>query len=111
MDQIIGSVNNPLAGTGYEGLSGVGLFISNVLRLFFVVAGVFALFNFIIAGYTYMNAAGDAKKLGEAWNRIWLSLIGLVIIVGSFALTALIGQLLFNDPTYILQPKVYGPGL
>ncbi len=111
MDQIVGSVSNPLAGTGYEGLSGVGLFISNVLRLFFVVAGVFALFNFIIAGYSYMNAAGDSKKLSEAWSKIWLSMIGLVIIVGSFALAALMGQLLFNNPMYILQPKVYGPGL
>ena len=109
MEDIVGQVQNPLAGTSYAGLTGVGLFISNVLRLFFVVAGIYALFNFIIAGYSYMNAAGDAKKLGEAWNKIWLSLIGLVIIVGSFALASLAGYLIFNDPMYILKPKVYGP--
>lgn len=107
--EIIGSVENPLAGTGYEGLTGVGLFISNMLRLFFVVAGIFALFNFLLAGFSYMNAAGDAKKLSEAWNKIWLSLIGLVIIVGSFALAALAGYLIFNDATYILHPQIYGP--
>lgn len=109
MDDIIGQVPNPLEGTSYAGLTGVGLFISNVLRLFFVVAGIYALFNFIIAGYSYMNAAGDSKKLGDAWNRIWQSLIGLVIIVGSFAIASLVGYLLFNDPMYILNPKVYGP--
>ncbi len=109
MEDIIGTVQNPLEGTSYAGLSGVGLFISNILRLFFVVAGIYALFNFIIAGYTYMNAAGDSKKLSEAWNKIWLSLIGLVIIVGSFAIAALAGYLIFNDPMFILNPKVYSP--
>lgn len=109
MDDLIGTVTNPLGSTGYGGISGVGLFVSNILRLFFVVAGVTALFNFIISGYSYMNAAGDAKKLSEAWNRIWLSLIGLVIIVGSFALASLAGYLIFGDAGYILNPKVYGP--
>ncbi|HLD24814.1 MAG TPA: hypothetical protein VJB96_02745 [Patescibacteria group bacterium] len=110
MDQIIGTVENPLAGTGYEGLSGVGTFISNVLRLFFVVAGVLALFNFIVAGYSYMNAAGDSKKLDAAWSKIWLSLVGLIIIVASFAISALFGQLIFGNPLYFLRPSVYGPG-
>lgn len=109
MEEIVGSVQNPLAGTGYEGLTGVGLFITNILRLFFVVAGVFALFNFIIAGYSYMNAAGDSKKLSAAWSKIWLSLVGLIIIVSSFAIAALVGQIIFNDPMFILSPKVYGP--
>lgn len=108
--QIIGSIENPLAGSGYESLGGVGLFITNILRVFFVVAGVTALFNFIVAGYSYMNAAGDSKKLSAAWSKIWLSLVGLVIIVGSFALSALLGQLLFGNPLYFLAPEVVGPG-
>lgn len=107
--QIIGQVENPLSGT-YAGLSGIGPFISNILRLFFVVAGVTALFNFIVAGYSYMNAAGDSKKLDAAWNKIWLSLVGLIIIVASFAISALFGQLIFGNPMYFLNPSVYGPG-
>lgn len=110
MEQIVGSVQNPLEGTSYAGLGGVGLFITNILRLFFVVAGIYALFNFIISGYSYMNAAGDSKKLSEAWSRIWQSLIGLVIIVGSFALISLFGYLIFGRADYILNPVIYGPG-
>lgn len=109
MDQIVGSVDNPLAGTGYAGLTGIGLFISNVLRLFFVVAGIYALFNFILAGYSYMNAGGDSKKLDAAWSKIWLSLVGLVVIVGSFAIASLAGYLIFGRADYILNPQIYGP--
>ncbi len=109
--QVVGSIKSPLEGTGYGSIQtgAVGLFISNILRLFFVVAGIYALFNFIVAGYSYMNAAGDAKKLTEAWSKIWLSLVGLIIIVGSFALASLAGYLFFNNPGFILNPTIYGP--
>jgi hypothetical protein len=56
-----------------------------------------------------MNAGGDAKSLASAWATIWQSLVGLLFIVGSFAVAALIGQLIFGDATYILNPRIYGP--
>lgn len=115
VDDIVGKVTNPLPSvykniggtTGQAG--GLILFFSNVLRLVFVVAGIYAFINFVIAGFQYMSAGGDSKALGDAWNRIWQSLWGLVIIVGSFALASLFGQLIFGDPTFILNPKIYGP--
>lgn len=89
---------------------GFALFFSNILRLVFVAAGIYALVNLITAGYQYMTAGGDTKALAAAWARIWQTLLGLVIIVGSFALSALFGYLIFGDAGFILNPKVYGPG-
>jgi hypothetical protein len=111
---IFGQITNPLSGTygdyaGSNGSGGIIGLLSNILRLVFVVAGIYALFNFIIAGYQYMTAGGDAKALSSAWNRIWQTLLGLVIIVASFALAALFGQLIFGDAGYILNPSIYGP--
>lgn len=111
-NDIIGSVKNPLPApyqnlTGAQG--GLLLFFSNVLRLVFVVAGIFAFLNFIVAGFTYMNAGGDSKSLESAWARIWQSLVGLLIVIGSFAMAALLGQLFFGDAGFILNPKIYGP--
>jgi len=111
------SINNPL-GTritpptgGYGGAEGgIVLLLTNILRLAFAAAGIFAFINFIIAGYQYMNAGGDSKALDSAWARIWQSLIGLLIIVMSFAFTSLISYLMFGDAGFILNPKVYGPG-
>lgn len=107
--RIIGTVTNPLTTYGSY-TTGLVLFINNALRLVFVAAGIYALFNFIIAGYSYMQAGGDPKMLTAAWNRIWQTLFGLVIIVASFVLAAIFGQLFFGDATFILNPKVYGPG-
>jgi hypothetical protein len=75
----------------------------------FVAAVIYAFINFIIAGYQYMTAAGDSKSLSAAWGRIWQSLVGMIFIVGSFAMAALMGQLFFGDPRAILSPKLYGP--
>lgn len=113
-EDIIGTVTNPLPAQ-YKNIIGAGsgggliFFLSNILRLVFVIAGIFAFFNFIIAGFQYMNAGGDAKSVSAAWERIWQSLLGLAIIVGSFAIAALMGQVFFGDVTAILSPSIYGP--
>lgn len=108
---IIGTITNPI-NTAYGDATSGGLilFFSNILRLLFVGAGIYALINFIMGGFGFMSAGGDSKKIGEAWSKIWQTLMGLVFIVGSFALAALFGQLIFGNANFILSPKIYGPG-
>jgi hypothetical protein len=111
-NDIVGQVTSPLTGA-YKTIGsggGIVLFFTNIIRLAFVGAGIYAFFNFIYAGFQYISAGGDSKTLNAAWERIWQSLLGLVILVASFALTALVSQLIFGDPTMILNPKIYGPG-
>ena len=116
-DNIFGGITPPAAiqkfvvpnkGVGHPG--GLIILFNNILRLLIVVAGIYALLNFILAGYAFMSAGGDPKLIDKAWAKIWQSLVGLLIIAISFALTALIGQLLFGSPTAILNPTIYGPG-
>ena len=115
MDNIVGHVTNPLP-SAYQSLTGSGssggliLFFSNILRVVFVVAGIYAFVNFIIAGFQYMSSAGDSKALTSALNRIWYSLLGLIIVVGSFALASLVGWIIFGNANFILKPQIYGPG-
>ncbi len=107
---IVGQVTNPLP-TAYQGVTSGGLilFITNIIRLLFVAAGVFAFINLILAGFQYMGAGGDTKQMTQAFNKIWGSLLGLIIVVASFALAALFGYILFGDAGFILNPKIYGP--
>ena len=91
--------------------AGMITLFNNILRLLVVAGGVFALLNFILAGYQFLSASGDPKLINLAWAKIWQSMIGLLIIVASFALAALLGLLLFGDTTVILKPKIYGPGV
>lgn len=114
-----GKIENPLTkinpNSPYVGMeaeqSGLIVFISNILQLLAVAAGLFAFFNLIIAGFTYISAGSDSKKTSEAWSRIYMSLIGLLLIVGSYAIAAIIGVVFFGDPGFILNPKIYGPGV
>ncbi|MBI3956088.1 hypothetical protein HY339_02435 [Candidatus Gottesmanbacteria bacterium] len=112
--EIVGSVTNPLRnsyGDVAKQGGGIILFFTNILRLVFVGAGIYALINLIIAGFQYMTAGGDTKALTAAWARIWQTLLGLIIIVGSFALAALFGYLIFGDAGFILNPVIYGPAV
>ncbi len=112
-NDVVGEITLPASVAPYgavDSARGFILFFSNILRFVFVIAGILALLNFVIAGFEYMFAAGDSKKLSNAWSRIWQSLLGLIIITGSFVLAAIAGLLFFGDPLFILRPQVYGPG-
>lgn len=112
-DNIVGEIQNGVLAPAYRG--GIGssfgliIFFTNIIRLIIVAAGIFAFFNFIVAGFQFMTAGGDSKAMVKAWDRIWQSLLGLVLVVGSFALAALFGYLIFGDAGFILSPKIYGP--
>jgi hypothetical protein len=93
----------------FTGKSGLISFANNLLKLIIGVAGLFAFFNIIIAGYTFMSAGGDPKKVEQAWAKIWQSLLGLLFVAGSFVLAAIFGWLIFGDASAILVPKIYGP--
>ena len=51
----------------------------------------------------------DSKKIAGAWAQIWQTVLGLAISAGSFVLAAIFGQLLFNDPYFLLRPTIPTP--
>lgn len=116
MASIFGNINNPfnaLSPTSSlaNSQNGTGLIIilNNLLKFAIVIAGLYTLWNLIFAGYMFMSAGGDPKAIGKAWDKIWQSLIGLLIAAGSFVLAAIFGYLIFKDPSALLVPKIYGP--
>jgi hypothetical protein len=110
---IIGSVKPPsfFANTKYNfAQGGVAFFISNIVRLLTIVAGIWMLINFVLAGLQFISAQGNDEQVKSAWNKIFNSMIGMVIIVVAYALTALLSYLMFGDPAFILNLKITGPG-
>lgn len=92
------------------GAGGIGLiiFLSMVIRIVTIVAGLYVFLNLITAGYDYISA-GDSKAHQAVKDKISMSIIGLVIIVLSYVIIALISYILFGDPSYILSPTIMGP--
>lgn len=105
-----GTINNPLnsGNTGPGG--GLIVLLNNVLRLMFAGAGIFAFIQIVLAGFNFISAGSDAKKIEQAWNSIYMSIIGLIVVVMSIAIAGLMGLILFGDAGAILNPSVYGPG-
>lgn len=115
--QEFGSITNPLTkistnNYGDVNTAGGGLvgFISNIVKTVTVFAGIFSMFNFIVAGLDYITSQGDPKGTEAARNKIKQSVIGLVIIVGTLSLTAIASQILFGNFNAILNPTIYGKG-
>lgn len=108
-----GTIKPPPGVAKYQQQVGTGeiaiiLFASNIIKLITVVAGIWSLFNLVMAGFKYITAANDVKAVETAWQSIYMSLIGLIIIVSSFTITAVISFILFGDATYVLNPKLTG---
>ena len=91
---------------GQEKGQGLFTFISNIIKLVAVIAGLLMIIQFIMAGYEFIAAGGDAKKIEAAWAKIWQSLIGIVIIASAFTLAGLVERLTGLD---IINPIIYGP--
>lgn len=115
MLSIIGGITPPAPFkniTGqYGGIENLGLikFFNNLIRLLFVVGGLWAFLNLVLAGYGFLGAGEDPKKMAAAWAKIWQSMMGLLFMLGSFVLAAIFSYLLFGNPLTILNPKIYGP--
>lgn len=84
----------------------IGGLIQKAIQLLIVGAGIYALINFVLAGYDFLSAGDDAKKVAGAWAKIYQSVIGLSIAAGSFVLAAIFGQLIFGRWDFILKPTI-----
>lgn len=106
-----GQVAPPPGVNKFEGgtIRGVSPFLTVIIQTLIVGAGIYALFNIILAGYAFLSAGGDAKQVAAAWAKIWQSILGIVVVAGSLVIAALIGILLFGNATAILWPQVYTP--
>lgn len=104
---IFGNIANPTT-YGTAGDKGQGLFdfLSNILKFAAVAGGIYMIIQIILAGFDYINANGDVKKLELAWTKIWQSLVGLAIISAAFVIAGVVGRLTGLN---ILNPVIYGP--
>lgn len=84
----------------------IGKLLQTAIWLLIIGAGIYALFNLILAGYAFLGAGDDSKKIEGAWAKIWQTLLGLALAAGAFVLAAIFGQLIFGDPTFILNPTI-----
>lgn len=67
-------------------------YISSIVGMLTIFASIWFLFMLLFAGYEWISAGGDAKKVASARDRITHAFVGLVIVVGAWSLLAVVGQ-------------------
>jgi len=87
-----------------------GVLIQRGIQLFMLGAGIYALFNLILAGYDFISAGDDAKKVAGAWSKITNTLLGLAVAIGSLVILAVFSKLTTGDYTTLLKPEIKGLG-
>src|SRR3989344_8517011 len=108
--QIFGNIVPPQNVAAYSAdTAGLIRLLSNVLKISVVAAGVFGLINLVTSGIQWAGAAGNPEIIKQASSRIWMSLLGLIIVAGAFVLAGVIGLLFFGSATAIINPVVFGP--
>ena len=109
--QGLGTVSPPVPVSQFGGgaLEGIPLFLNIILKTLVMGASIFALINFVLAGYAYMAAGGEPKKIQDATSKITMTVIGLVVVASSFTIAAIIGKLLFGNYNALLQVQIFTP--
>jgi len=74
-----GTVNIPT-------VSGQSL-VTNGLNIVYYVLGAVAVVMIILSGYQYLTSNGEPEKAKKAMQSILYAIIGLVVVIGAFAIT------------------------
>ena len=74
----------PWSGATDTSLAGI---VSIVIQAFLGLLGVLFLTYLLYAGYHWMTAQGDEKKVDKAKDTIQRAVIGLIVIIGAYAIS------------------------
>lgn len=88
----IGTIQNnnlPSIPAGGENSFVAGI-VRNGIQLLLIVAFIIDLIWTILAGLQFIFAGGDPKNISTAWSRIYWGLIGMAIVMSSFAIIKLV---------------------
>lgn len=107
---IIGGVDAPPAVAAINSASGsdIGIvfFISRLIQFANIVAGILVMINFVMAGFTYIVNAGSSSVNEKVRDQLTWSILGILLIVGSYSLAGIFGLVFYGDPTFIISPTL-----
>lgn len=79
------------------GLLGITKIVSSIIGIITIAAGIWFIFQFLVGGFNWITSGGDKSKLQQARDRLTNAFIGLIIVVGGWAILALADQFFGTD--------------
>lgn len=99
-------ITNPALSESISGLTpgqGIAFYIATLWRTVVIIGGVAFLLYLVWGGIEMMTAGGDKNKTQEAQQKISNGIIGLTILVASYAIILFVQNVLKIN---ILQPAL-----
>ena len=78
---------------GIATLRCVPIFFGNIINGVFGFAAVAAVFFIVISGIKFLTSGGDQEKVGQAKKTMTFALVGLLIILLSFAVIRVVAKI------------------
>ena len=85
------------ADTGVGAINNFELIVSNLIGLATTLGALFFIVQFVLAAITWITAGGDSGKIEKARGNMTNGIIGLIILVGAYAIIGLLGNILGID--------------
>ena len=82
---------------GGEQATDIRITVARIIKVFLGFLGVIFVFLIVIGGYKYMTSQGNEEKVKEAVGQIKVAIIGLFIIISSYAITTFIADRIKKD--------------
>lgn len=85
----IGDIGNQGAVVNWP-YKNIGPFVANLVIAGMILGGLVTFLLLVYGGLRYLTASGDKEQVENARNTITYALIGLVIVIGSYAIINLV---------------------
>ncbi|MBI4250672.1 hypothetical protein HY622_03730 [Candidatus Uhrbacteria bacterium] len=86
LDDQLGLAKNAIFGEGNEPYS-LPVVIALIIQFNLGALGMIFTIRLVMAGFHWMGAAGEEKKVKEAQDAIKNSIIGIIVVVAAYAIT------------------------
>ena len=86
----------------------VVMLLNFILRVIFFVAGLWALYNFISAGFRMIGSSGDPKVLAVVQNQFIWTVVGIAVMISAIIVAGIIGITVFGEWDAIINPDFSG---
>ncbi len=87
--------------SGVATIQSLETLFANFVRTIVAISGVALFIMFVVAGFTYLFAGGDQKKMEQARGTLTNAVIGLVVIVAAYLIIRIIS--VFTGVGEVLQ--------
>lgn len=74
----------------------VRVIVVNIIKVFLTFVGIILIIMIILAGVKWMTAAGSSERVSQAKSQIINAIIGIIIILASYAITDFLAKCVFD---------------